>query len=142
MLYFGYGSNLDRAVFQRSCPGAEWFGAARLEDFRFTISAGGHASVKPEVGAVVWGGLWLVPGGELAELDTSPDAPDTSYERATRRIVSPAGPRTEATLYLSTGAAEGRPSAAYLEALIAAAKKNKLPATYVKELESWRSKTA
>jgi gamma-glutamylcyclotransferase (GGCT)/AIG2-like uncharacterized protein YtfP len=137
MLHFAYGEDLPHAEFKRACPGAEWFGPARLEGYRLVFNATGRANVKPvddtAVDATVWGALWLVPAKALATLDT---AATGGYERTTRRIVSPAGPRTEATLYLSTASDEAAPAPGLVERLLAAKKENRLPAAYVKKLKS------
>ncbi|MDF3058584.1 MAG: hypothetical protein K0R17_2799 [Rariglobus sp.] len=130
MLYFAYGEDLPHAVLKEVCPGAEWFGPARMEGHRLVADTAGRANVRVEAGATVWGSLWLVPASSLPALDAS--APE-GYERTTRRIVSPAGPRTEATVYVSTAPEQGG-SLERLEALLAGAKESRLPAVYIKEL--------
>ncbi len=135
MLYFAYGEDLPRAEFMRLFPGAEWFGPARLEGHRLVANAVGRANVRPEAGVTVWGALWLVPAALLPALDAHAGE---GYERTTRRIVSPAGPRTEAILYLSTAPEEGTLSLARLAVLLAGARENRLPAAYVKELQAAR----
>jgi gamma-glutamylcyclotransferase (GGCT)/AIG2-like uncharacterized protein YtfP len=133
MLHFAYGVDLPRAEFTRSCPGAEWFGPARLEGHRLVFDSSGRPNVRADSAGTVWGALWLVPAARLPELDAGAGE---GYERTTRRIVSPAGPRTEATLYLSADPGEGVPSPALLEALLAGAKESRLPAAYVQELKA------
>jgi gamma-glutamylcyclotransferase (GGCT)/AIG2-like uncharacterized protein YtfP len=134
MLHFAYGEDLAHGVFRKTCPGAEWFGPARMEGHRLAFVADGRASVRAEAGAEVWGALWLVPAAMLPTLDA---VAGEGFVRTTRRIVSPAGPRTEATVYvlpedgMQTGA---KPPAARVQALLAAAKENRLPAAYVNEL--------
>ncbi|MFA6960726.1 MAG: gamma-glutamylcyclotransferase family protein [Opitutaceae bacterium] len=132
MLHFAYGEDLSRTVFTQVCAGAEWFGPARLDGHRLLFDAIGRANVRTDAGSTVWGALWLVPASMLPILDTS--APE-GYVRTTRRIVSPAGPRTEATLYLSTKRGESAPTKERLRAMIDAAHENRLPAAYIKELE-------
>lgn len=132
MLYFAYGEDLPHAELMKRCPGAEWFGPARLEGHRLVVTTVGRANVRAETGATVWGALWLVPAEKLPELDAS--AVD-GFERATRRIVSPAGPRTEATLYLSKGRTKAGATLARIEAMVAGAEENRLPASYIKELK-------
>jgi hypothetical protein len=94
----------------------------------------GRANVRPEEGATVWGALWLVPAALLTSLDAR--ATD-DFERATRRIVSPAGPRTEATLYLSTSAGREASALMQLDALLTGARESRLPAAYINELKAW-----
>lgn len=131
MLYFAYGEDLRHAVLKRRCPGAEWFGPARLEDHRLIASAGGRANAVAAPGEVVWGALWLVPGAEMENLAADVAA---GYERTTRRIVSPAGPRTEATVFLNEAKAGGE-SFADLPGILEGAKENRLPTAYVEQLK-------
>jgi len=138
LLYFAYGADLRREDFVRRCPGSDWLGLARLEGHRFVIGPQGLATVKPDKDATVWGALWLVPAGELAALDTLAGVPEGRSERTTRRIVSPAGPRTEAMMYVGPSAgAAGASAAGYLAGIIAGAEENKLPVAYLKELQTW-----
>lgn len=134
MLHFAYGDDLSRAVFLKTCPGAEWFGPARMEGHRLIFDAAGRVSLRIAEGAVVWGALWLVPAAMLPVLDAGAGE---GFGRTTRRIVSPAGPRTEATLYVAEIAesAEEVPAKEKLHALIEAAKENKLPADYLAVLK-------
>lgn len=135
ILYFAYGDDLSRTRFVNGCPGADWFGPARLEGHRLVFDASGRTSVRAEENSSVWGALWLVPAARLAGLDAGADA---GFVRTTRRIVSPAGPRTEATVYvaeIATGE-ETAPVPERVEGLLEAAKENKLPAAYLAELKS------
>ncbi|CAM2972901.1 gamma-glutamylcyclotransferase family protein [Rariglobus hedericola] len=133
MLHFAYGEDLPHAEFERVCPGAQWFGPAGLEGYQLVFNAAGRANVKAVEGATVWGALWMVPASSLPMLDA---AMAEGYERCTRRIVSPAGPRIEAMLYLSTASTEAAPAAGLLDVLLGAAKENRLPAAYVNELKA------
>lgn len=136
MLHFAFGADLPHAEFRRECPGAEWFGPAKMEGHRLGFTAGGHANIRPEAGATVWGALWLVPAALLPALDA---LAGEQYERTTRRIVSPAGPRTEATIYLPVDTGSGAPSTALVKTLLAGAKENRLPGIYIEELRAWDS---
>ena len=133
MLHFAFGADLPHAEFKRMCPGAEWFGPAKMEGHRLGFTAGGRPTVRPEAGATVWGALWLVPAALLPALDTLAGG---NYERTTRRIVSPAGPRTEATVYLPTDTGSGAAPGALVKALLDGAKDNRLPAAYRDELRA------
>ena len=133
MLHFAYGEDMSPHVFKESCPGAEWSGPARLEGHRLVFDPGGRANVKAQTGATVWGSLWLVPAARLPDLDAGAAG---GYRRTTRRIVSPAGPRTEAMLYLSEATGTGTPSPERLRGLLAAAKESRLPTSYQGELKA------
>ncbi|MBC8041280.1 MAG: gamma-glutamylcyclotransferase [Opitutaceae bacterium] len=134
MLHFAYGEDLSRVGFLETCPGADWFGPARLDGHRLIFDAAGRVSVRACEGSVVWGALWMVPAALLPVLDARAGE---NFERTTRRIVSPAGPRTEATLYVTevAEAAEVAPSKERLHALLDAAKGNHLPADYLAVLK-------
>ena len=131
MLYFAYGEDLPRSGFKRAFPGAEWFGPACLEGHRLVATAAGRANLRAEAGAIVWGALWMVPGAMLPALDAHAAE---GFERATRRIVSPAGPRTEATVYLLSDASRDATSLAEKDALLQGARESRLPASYIKEI--------
>lgn len=134
LLYFAYGEDLPRAAFLKSCPGAEWFGPARLEGHRLAFTDGGLPTVRAASASdAVWGVLWMVPAARLSALDARAPA---GFERATRRIVSPAGPRTEAMVYVSASPRDAAPPADRLRALGEAAKENKLPAGYLSRLKA------
>lgn len=132
LLYFAYGDDLSRAAFEKACPGAEWFGPARMEGHRLAFAANGSATVRAASAAdEVWGVLWMVPAARLALLDKLAVA---GFARSTRRIVSPAGPRTEAMVYVG-GAADVSPPEARLRALREAAKESRLPPAYLSLLK-------
>ena len=134
ILYFAYGMNLRHEAFQRLCPGADWLGVARLEGHRVVIAWHGYASVQPDAESVVWGALWLVPAAGLPALDAFEQVPDGLYERATRRVVTPAGPCVETMLYLTSRPDPGTPAPGYLAEVLAGAKENRLPAAYLRQL--------
>ena len=130
VLYFAYGANLRRAAFRALCPGADWLGVARLEQHRLVIAWHGYAAVQPDPASTVWGALWLVPAARLPALDEFEQVAAGWYKRATLRVVTPAGPRVEAMLYLAPRPDLGVPSATYLAEVLAGAKENKLPAAH------------
>ncbi len=131
---------MRRDVFEKRCPGADWLGLARIEDHRFVIGPHGLANIQSRRGEQIWGILWFVPAGALVALDTLAGVGEGLCERTTRRIVSPAGPHTEAMVYLTEQAGEGEASADYLDEVLTGARESKLPATYLSELETWSKK--
>ena len=138
LLYFAYGADLGRAGFEQRCPGSAWLGIAKLEGFRFVIGRQGVATVKPAEGCTVLGGLWLVPANALADLDSLAGVGAGRGERTTRRIISPAGPSTEAMMYISpSNGPAGVAAEGYMAGIIAGAEENRLPAAYIKELQTW-----
>ena len=69
MLHFAYGSNMDRRLMRRRCPGARLIGGAVLRDYRFIITKDGYASVAAARGALVHGLLWRLTPRDLAALN-------------------------------------------------------------------------
>jgi len=109
-----------------------------MEGQRFVIGVYGTATVRAEEGATVWGALWLVPAAELATLDRMAGVEDGRSERTTRRIISPAGPRTEAMMYISSPAeSAGVDVTGHMTEVIDGARENRLPPAYIKELQTW-----
>lgn len=138
LLYFAYGADISREDFVYRLPGADWLGLAILEGHRLVIDARGVASVRVEKGATVWGVLWFVPADELPSLDKFNGASGGGGERTTKRIVSPAGPRIEAMMYVSLlNGSAGVSAEGYLAGIIKGAVENRFPAEYLQELKAW-----
>jgi len=57
MLYFAYGSNLDRRRFEARCPGSRPVAAAELRGYRLAFRGNGHADIVRQKGGVVRGAL-------------------------------------------------------------------------------------
>jgi cation transport regulator ChaC len=135
MLYFAYGSNMDRAVMRRHAPAAVPIGAARLPDHRFIITADGYASVEPARASAVHGVLWKLTARDRATLDRWESTASGQY-RAAMLAVRSAGSRVPALVYVGRRSA-GRPRAGYMELVVAAARAWDLPAGYIAELRRW-----
>ncbi|WP_131116173.1 gamma-glutamylcyclotransferase family protein [Lichenihabitans psoromatis] len=134
-LYFAYGSNMDVAVMARQCPGATVIAPARLMGHRVFIHVSGRASVRRSPTATVYGLLWDVPLADVPALDRSEDVVGGSFTKIIQPVVKPQG-TARALIYVARSLAEGTASAAYLDAMIAAAKTGGLPTPYVTGLVS------
>jgi gamma-glutamylcyclotransferase (GGCT)/AIG2-like uncharacterized protein YtfP len=134
MLYFAYGSNMERAHMARLCPGAEAKGLARLADRRVFIAARGYASVAPAPGETVHGVLWQVSARDFTVLDGYESVGTGLYRREVIVIAGDAG-AVEAAVYVAADARPGRPRRAYVAAIAAAARAWDLPEDYVRALE-------
>lgn len=136
MLYFAYGSNMDRSGMAGRCPGARPLGPARLDGFAFRITADGYASVAPRAGAAVHGVLWRLTPRDLAALNIFESLDSGLYGRA-MLPVRRGGQRLRALVYVgrrSAGggmSAERRPKPGYMATLTAAAIDWGLPPSYV-----------
>ncbi len=134
LLYFDFAGFLGREAFQGKVESADWFGTARAEDCRIACAADGRLTFQPAAGAAVFGTLWMLPAEVLPWLDQHFGVAAGHSQRTTARVVSPAGPRTEAMVYLPTADSTGSPGSPDLAVIVAAARAQRLPAAYLAEL--------
>lgn len=134
LLYFAYGATLPHDRVTALCPGADWLGSAQLEDHRLDFDTRGYPTARPAAGETVWGALWLLPSTTLPDLDAGEGAATGLALRTTARVISPAGPRTEAMLYLSTDKKTGSPAAELISRMLVGAANSRLPKAYVEKL--------
>ncbi len=87
MLHFAYGSNMHRAVMRKHAPSAVPLGVARLEGYRFIITADGYASVAPQPRACVHGLLWRLTARDRVTLDLWENIAGGMYRAAMLPIV-------------------------------------------------------
>jgi len=78
MLYFAYGSNMNKSQMGRRCPLATPFGVARLPDHK--LSERRFADIDQWNGSSVEGVLWSITGKDLLALDAYEGFP-TFYGR-------------------------------------------------------------
>jgi gamma-glutamylcyclotransferase (GGCT)/AIG2-like uncharacterized protein YtfP len=140
ILYFAYGSNMDRPAMAKRCPQAKPLGLAMIDGYRFTIGAGGYACLARAPGNCVHGVLWQITPRDLAALDAYESIDAGLYRRAILPVRF-GGRTTRALLYLGRRPGQGRPRRNYLQSVIAAARDWKLPPGYIARLERGR-KTA
>jgi cation transport regulator ChaC len=142
--YFGYGSNMNRAIFEdrRGMRPLEtrW---GWLEDYRlrFNIPVGpgerGVANVEPERGARTCGVLYLLTTEEADRLDRTEGVHVGLYRRIPVDVLVEGEGRLATFTYQSLMTAEGRkPSPRYIRLLLEGARHHGLPPRYVKLLES------
>ncbi|MCP3167324.1 gamma-glutamylcyclotransferase [Corallococcus exiguus] len=105
MLYFAYGSNLDRAQMRTRCPGATVEARATLPGYTLVFGGfsrrwgGGVASLQRVRGAHVEGLLYRLDTEDLQALDAYEGHPVT-YRRTTRLMTDSTGKRHRAQVYL------------------------------------------
>ena len=129
-LHFAYGSNMSRAVMGRHAPGAEPIGVAALADYRFVITADGHASVEPKRARTVYGVLWRLTPRDCVTLAVWENIAGGLY-RAMTLPVQQDGCRRMALTYVARARRSGWPKAGYMELVIAAALEWELPQAYI-----------
>jgi hypothetical protein len=134
MLHFAYGSNMDRRLMRRRCPGAGVIGGAVLRDHRFIITKDGYASVAAARGALVHGLLWRLTPRDLAALNAYENI-DAGLFRAASLTVHAGGRAVRALVFVGRSSVPGRPRLGYMELVAAAARDAGLPAGYIAALE-------
>ena len=139
MLHFAYGSNMDRAVMRKHAPAAVALGIARLEGYRFLITADGYASVAPHARGCVHGLLWRLSARDRVTLDLWENIAGGLY-RAEMLPVIAAHKRRRALVYVARARRHGLPRPGYMEIVVRAARECELPASYVASLQRWIAK--
>jgi gamma-glutamylcyclotransferase (GGCT)/AIG2-like uncharacterized protein YtfP len=139
MLHFAYGSNMHRAVMHRYAPGAVALGIARLDGYRFIITADGYASVAPHRRGCVFGLLWRITARDRVTLDRWENIAAGLYRGALLPVIA-AGKRHRALVYVARSRPRGVPRPGYMEIVVQAARECELPSHYVASLRRWLPK--
>lgn len=148
MLYFAYGSCMNKADLHRTTPDATLISTAIVPNYKLDYSinsinrAGGVADIIPAEGHKVEGILWDVP--DFSTLDKREQSPYT-YEQTPIILQTPTG-EVEAITYTAVFKdTPVKPSPEYLQLLLTPALP--LSANYLYELEAyansltWEAKT-
>jgi cation transport regulator ChaC len=141
--YFGYGSNMSRATFvERRRIEPRQVHAARLAGYRLCfdipIGPGERAVANLSVDPLgeVWGVAYQISAEHFEHLDRTEGVPQGIYKRVPVEVVTVADLRVAAFTYQSPISVAGRkPSARYMGLLLAGARENGLPASYLEYLE-------
>jgi gamma-glutamylcyclotransferase (GGCT)/AIG2-like uncharacterized protein YtfP len=133
--YFAYGANMVPETMARRCPRARLVGPAALADHRFAIIRDGYGTVLKEKGARVHGVVWRIGRADTAALDRYEEVARGLYRRTQAAVLLRGRPIT-ALIYVAAATAPGVPRAAYIDAIIAAARRFGFPADYIASLEA------
>jgi GxxExxY protein len=136
MLYFAYGSNMNREQMLERCPTATIGQIGTLRDYRFLINQRGVATIVPEALKQVQGVVWNVSEHDLEELDEREGVAKGTYRRQTVTLSSADGRSVDAIAYVAANSLEGAPRAGYLEKVIEGATAAGLSEDYLEELRS------
>jgi len=136
MLHFAYGSNMHRAVMRKHAAAAQPLCPARLEGYRFVVTADGYASVTPDRSRCVHGLLWWLTPRDRVTLDLWENISSGLY-RAQTLPVKDAGGRRRVLVYVARRRPLGRARPGYMEIVVKAARELELPADYIASLEQW-----
>ncbi len=132
MLYFAYGSNMERAAMRVRCRDAEEVGPARLAGWRYVIAAG-YGTIVPSPGMCVFGVLWRLTPRDLSTLNSYENL-DSGLYRRSMLTVEFDGQRSRALVFMGKKRGKRRPAPGYQERVVAAAEDWRLPTRYVAEL--------
>lgn len=119
--YFAYGSNLNKKQMSYRCPQAEALGKAYLDDYKLTFKyrnpSSGVATIEPEKGECVPGGLWKITSSCLQALDRYEGYP-ILYDRDIFEVKLPEGKTVECFSYFMIGdLVSVGPSESYLNSI-------------------------
>jgi gamma-glutamylcyclotransferase len=142
--YFGYGSNMNRGIFEGR-RGMRPIKAepALLEDYRlcFNLAIGpgerGVANLEARAGACTWGVLYLITVEQSEHLDRTEGVP-RAYRRVPVSAIVDSSEQIAAFTYQSGKIGLGRkPSPRYIALLIEGAVQHGLPPGYLRYLRSF-----
>ena len=147
-LYFAYGSNLNPVQMAARCPGHRVLGRASLPGYALRFRgygrdwAGAVGTVEPAPGQVVHGVLFELTPEHYATLDEyegydGPGAASNLYDRVEIEVVREDGTSVPCLTYVIRPLAEGLPSRAYRDAIVAGLLHHGLPAEYIAAVSSF-----
>lgn len=150
MIYFAYGSNLDRQQMAQRCPNAKVIGPARLADHRICfprkspVRGCAVASIEPYVGTTVWGVIYEMTVDDLKRLDAREGYDPINlkavnrYDRVEIVVQRLNGEPAPAVTYVAVPESEpGLPSADYMRQIIEGAVAHSFPDDYVASLKAF-----
>ena len=146
MLYFAYGSNMDRTQMRERCAGAQLLCKAMLPDYelQFTRTSkklnGGVADILPAQGTIVWGVVYHLEAEDRDRLDKKEGVPVGAYRHESITVLADGdlGRRLKVFTYVvcSKESPRPKPTTAYLERLFTGAEDGQLPASYIELLRA------
>jgi gamma-glutamylcyclotransferase (GGCT)/AIG2-like uncharacterized protein YtfP len=146
-LYFAYGSNLNPTQMSARCPGHIVVGRAFLPGYGLRFRgygrdwAGAVGTIEPAAGSTVHGALFELTPEHYATLDQyegydGPGAASNLYDRVEIEVLREDGSKAPALTYVIRPLAEGLPSQAYRDAIVAGLRHHGLPDDYIAGLEA------
>lgn len=120
MLYFAYGSNLNRKQMSQLCPDSKPKLLATLPNHKLIFTGwsrqwrGGTASIRPVKGEKVIGGIYDISDRDLRALDKHEGFP-AIHDRVNKKVITEADDFVEVVVYIKRDQAdETKPSKEYL----------------------------
>lgn len=134
MLYFAYGSNMDKNAMLQLCPKSRPLGLARLAKHRIFVMEEGYASVRPDAAAMVHGVLYDLALSDVPGLDRYEEVSRGLYRKITQPVLRTGAAPVRAMVYVGRSQAEGMPKADYWQRILKAAADWDLPQLYISML--------
>lgn len=147
MLYFAYGSNMERVQLKRLCPKAKFIAAGVLPDHELVFSGssrmwgGGIADIRNAPGKKVEGVVWEISEAERNALDEYEGYPALYVTKDVQVRLSSGKVITAFAYVMANPAREMPPSKRYKRLLISGAEEHGLSDGYIEFLESFRPAT-
>lgn len=122
MLYFAYGSNLNRQQMKERCPSSKIYGLGVLRGYDLTFCGhsekrkGSIASIEPKAQSCLEGVLYHIDPIDLMTLDYIEDYP-TTYVRDTFTIVTSEDKSVSAIVYFQIGSEKSLPDFEYVKTI-------------------------
>jgi hypothetical protein len=135
-LYFAYGANMDVEAMARRCPRSRPLGLARLMRHRLAIMREGWLTATRDPRGRVHGVLWDLALADVSALDRFEGVGEGLYKKTAQPVVAVGGPK-RALVYFGRNDGPGRADAAYIRAVIVAARGWRLPAEALAALEGF-----
>jgi hypothetical protein len=132
-LYLAYGSNMSRRQMAGRCPGARVLGPVIVSGWRLIINQAGYATIVADPAGRIGAVLWRLAPSNDAALDDYEEVGAGLYQR---RFLDVDG-FGRALVYVAADSTPGVPRPRYFAGLLAAARREGLPADYLAELKSW-----
>jgi gamma-glutamylcyclotransferase (GGCT)/AIG2-like uncharacterized protein YtfP len=136
MLYFAYGSNMERQAMRALCPKSQPLGLARLAKHRIFVMEEGYASVRPDAGAMVHGVLYELALSDVPGLDRYEEVVRGLYRKVTQPVLRAGAAPVRAMIYVGQSRNEAIPKPDYWRSILAAARDWALPQSYISMLEA------
>ena len=136
--YFAYGSNMDESQMNQRCHDSPVLvGIARLNDYRFIINTRGVATVVTPSSHKVYGIVWSITETCEKSLGDCEGVKYETYTKCTINVDIVTGKVVPALVYLASDSTHGSARSGYMEKIVAAAERHRLPDDYVEELRTW-----
>ncbi len=136
--YFAYGSNMDEPQMNQRCHNSPVLvGIARLNDYRFIINTRDVATIILQASGEVYGIVWSITIACEQSLDEYEGVRCGTYTKTMMDVQLCSGKSVHALVYIASDSTRGSAGSGYMEKIVAAAERHRLPDDYVEELRTW-----